>query len=377
MKIVIVTGPFFSVPPGRCGAVERAWFDLAKAFAAKKHQVWVLASGEADLPEREIVEGVRVLRLSRWTASRSLAWNILKDGMYCVDVLRQLPRADVVVSNTFVLPFLALLAKRRVRRFVVSVGRAPKGQFRWYARLGVDRFAAVSRAMRTALEQECPRIANRVCVLPYPIDLEAFRPAAFRPANESSRTILYAGRVHPEKGIALLIAAFRRLDPARRSLRLIIQGAHRTEDGGGGEAYLEKLKLRARGLPIEFRPSVSGRRVFAETLGEANVFCYPSLAEKGESFGVAPLEAMACGTVPVVSALECFREFVEPGITGLVFDHRDPQRVTNLARALRQVLDSQEECRRMAEAGIARAQDFATPAVADRYLADFRELLDQ
>jgi glycogen synthase len=39
------------------------------------------------------------------------------------------------------------------------------------------------------------------------------------------------------------------------------------------------------------------------------------VAETGEAFGVAPIEAMAYGCAPLVSNLACFRDFIEDGVT--------------------------------------------------------------
>jgi glycosyltransferase involved in cell wall biosynthesis len=46
------------------------------------------------------------------------------------------------------------------------------------------------------------------------------------------------------------------------------------------------------------------------------MFVYPCLAEQGETFGLAPLEAVACGAVPIVSDLSCFGDFITPGVNG-------------------------------------------------------------
>jgi glycosyltransferase involved in cell wall biosynthesis len=55
---------------------------------------------------------------------------------------------------------------------------------------------------------------------------------------------------------------------------------------------------------------------------KASIFVYPSVAEKGETFGLAPLEAMAWGCVPVVSDLRCFKDFIIHERNGLIFNHR-------------------------------------------------------
>jgi glycosyltransferase involved in cell wall biosynthesis len=110
---------------------------------------------------------------------------------------------------------------------------------------------------------------------------------------------------------------------------------------------------------------------------KADLFCYPSLAERGETFGVAPLEAMATGLVPVVSDLACFRDFLAAGVNGVVFDHRAPDAARRLAGALDGLLADPAARREMGTRAAERAAAYSLPRVADLYLADFAEMLDR
>ena len=62
------------------------------------------------------------------------------------------------------------------------------------------------------------------------------------------------------------------------------------------------------------------------------------MAEKGEAMPVAPLEAMANGCVPLVSKLDCFRDYISDGTNGFVFDHRGSARDSDLTERLSAVL---------------------------------------
>jgi glycosyltransferase involved in cell wall biosynthesis len=128
-------------------------------------------------------------------------------------------------------------------------------------------------------------------------------------------------------------------------------------------------------LPLEIAPPVYDREALRREICAATLYAYPSVAEKGESFGVAPLEAMACGHAPVVSALACFRDFLEDGRTGLVFDHRAEDAVQQLAQCLKRQLDNPTEHRAMAQSAATIAQRFSVDAIAEQYLADFQSLL--
>ena len=113
---------------------------------------------------------------------------------------------------------------------------------------------------------------------------------------------------------------------------------------------------RARlGGRLEFVPPVFDRTELARRYGALDVFCYPSLAAKGEGLSIAPIEAMAAGAVPVVSRLDCYRDLIVPGENGLQFDHERADAAQELAGLLESLLANPERRRALA----ARAQETA------------------
>src|SRR5207302_8451021 len=106
--------------------------------------------------------------------------------------------------------------------------------------------------------------------------------------------------------------------------KLMIVGPTEKKHGGGGDSYFATLKRAAEPAHdrIIFRGPVFDPIALSRELRSARLFVYPSLAEKGESFGLAPLEAMAHRCAVVVSNLDCFYYFIREGETGFVFDHR-------------------------------------------------------
>jgi len=371
MDIAIVTGPFLSVPPAPCGAVERIWFDLAKEFAARGHRVAILASGAEAMPRREERDGVRIDRALRLRSTKRIAVNLAKDAAYSLRTLVRVPKADVVVTNCFWLP--AMLAPlRRGTPVYVSVARVPKGQMGMYAATGVARLGAVSTAIARMIVEECPRAERIVGVVPNPIATDAFRPDPAR-RDPKVRTIVYTGRIHPEKGLPILLRAFRLLAPSRE-VRLRIVGPWRVEQGGGGEAFRDELQALGDGLPVCFEEPVFDRAALAAILQGADVYCYPSVAEKGEASPVAPLEAMGTGLVPVVSDLDQFRDYLVEGENGMSFDHRGPEAPKRLADKLALLLDDDALRARMGERAAATGARYSVAAVAEKYLEDFARL---
>ena len=369
MRITIVQGAFLPVPPIMGGAVEKVWHGLGQEFARRGHEVLHVSRRHPHLSTTETAGGVRHLRVSGFAQPRSLPLLKLKDLLFTLAVRRHLPPADIIVSNTFWLPLL--VRAPRYGRMVVHVARFPRGQMRHYRHVAC--LQTVSSAVARAIADELGGgHAPRLCVIPYPV---AHRAASLPAPTERTPTILYTGRVHPEKGLDLLLSAWRRAAPHLPGWKLRIVGPWRAEEGGAGAAYFELLKHEARGLPVDFVGPVFGAEALNHEYRSASIFVYPSLAARGETFGLAPLEAMAFGLPAIVSGLECFRDFVHPEQNGLVFDHDDGNAGGELAERIVRLADDHELRATLGAAAWADSASYTEAAVAEAYLAEFAALL--
>jgi glycosyltransferase involved in cell wall biosynthesis len=373
MRISIVTGFFLPVPPIRGGSTEKIWFRLAREFSAAGHQVTFLSRQWPGFADREVVDGITHIRVAGASHSRSLAVNLWHDLWWGVRVARALPPADVVICNTVTLPVWLRRVRPAAGRVIAVLARMPKGHGRAYG--NVDLLLSLSDAVSARLRAENPRLASRIRPFPYPIDWTRHARAAAKAIAPAPLTIGYVGRIHPEKGIALLLAAAARL-AARPDLphwRIELVGPWTVPEGGGGEPF------RA-GLSAKFAPILGDRLTFAgpefdlerlaSRYGRMDVFCYPSTAESGETFGVAIAEAMAAGCAPVVSQLACFGDLVRDGDTGVTFYQAGADAEVQLADALARLLSGAALRRTIAARAQEHVRRFDYPIVA-------RALLDQ
>jgi len=373
MRITIVIGPFYPVPPVLGGAVEKVHLLLAGAYRAAGHEVTMISRRYKNFADDEVVDGIRHIRIRSTDRSSSLAVNLLLDFFYAVRVAWALPPADVTITNAFFLPLL--LPHRCAGKIYVQVGRYPKGQMWLYSR--ADRLQAVSQAVGHALARQVPWLKRKIVVIPYAIPERYFSQPA---DSRREPVVLYVGRIAREKGIELLIEGFARLQrhgDAAKGWRLRIIGPHAVAQGGDGAEYLAQLQALAQrlGVACEFLGPIFDQDALIGEYRRGGVFVYPSLAEAGESLGLAPLEAMASGCAAIVSDLRCFDDFVEDGVTGLRFDHRGADPADALAVQLARLIGSPEFLHRIAEAGRGMAGNFRTSAIARRMLDDFKSLL--
>lgn len=369
MKITIVQGAFLPVPPLRGGAIEKIWLALGQEFVRRGHEVTHLSRRFPGLANEETLEGVRHLRVPGHDAPRSLLALKFFDLLYSLRVVRRLPPADVLVTNTFWLP--ALVRSEKFGKLYVHVARYPRGQMRFYGHAA--RLQTVSQPILQAIRDEAPALADRVRCIPNPVRV----PRALTPSVPRRQEMLFVGRVHPEKGIHLLIEALRRL-PAEilAGWRLVIVGPSAANAGGGGEDYETRLRKLAHPLGdlVEWIGPVFDAARLDEFYARAALFIYPSIAEQGETFGVAPLEAMAGGCPALVSNLACFRDFLDEDMDGFVFDHRAEDPVRALAEKIATLLNAPEKLATAGASALRKAADFSVERVASLYLADFQSL---
>jgi len=370
VKITIVQGGALPIPPVRGGAVEKVWFSLGREFAKRGHEVTHISRTFSELPSEQWLEGVHHVRVKGFELSSRRYIALWRDLGYAARVLHVLPRADILVTNSPVLPLL--IRTSQFGALYVHVARYPKRQMRFYGH--ASRIQTVSQAAAEAIISQDPKIGGKVRVIPYPLPSAICTLDVAASWQERNKQILYVGRVHPEKGVHLLIDAFKLLvQSGVHGWRLIVVGPWAAAQGGGGEGYYQSL--RARRAPVVDMVNLLGPIFDPDVLAihyrHAKLFVYPSLAEYGEAFGLAPLEAMAQGCPPLVSTLACFQDFIENGRSGFIFNHRADRPEEELYRTLKTILSSDQELMSVAVRSHEVSLIYQSVNIAEIYLKDF------
>lgn len=165
---------------------------------------------------------------------------------------------------------------------------------------------------------------SKVCYLG--IDSELFRPADVH----KERMVIGLGAIYFGKRVDRAIRALATIEESKRPKLLWLGNV-------GGTAYLDQMNDLARelGVSVEFRVGVPDEEI-VEELSRASVMIYtPQL----EPFGMAPLEANACGTPVVAIAEGGVRETIIPGINGFLVNDDNPQ---ELGDSIIRLLDNPE-----------------------------------
>ena len=184
-------------------------------------------------------------------------------------------------------------------------------------------------ASLVSLYDACP---DNVFVVAPGVDLQTFSPGSGKSAARIKLNIApdaimltFVGRIQPHKGPDVLLRAVAEMvthSPyLKAKLAVVIMGGA----SGSGVNELEKLKVLAKFLKIEdvthFVAPVK-RDELANWYRASDLVCVPSYSE---SFGLVALEAQACGTPVVATAIGGLRTAVSDGISGSLVDGHDPK----------------------------------------------------
>ena len=257
--------------------------------------------------------------------------------------------------------------------------RARAGEMESERRLSVEaRLADRADAMVVSTQDEKDDLVrlyqahpHKVWVTPPGVDLDLFRPSDKAEARrtlglDGAKVILYVGRLEPLKGLDILLNAVALLEDDSET-RLLIVG------GGPGDDELGRLKQLASDHGIQGRVTFTGavrQTDLPDYYNAADVFVLPS---HYESFGLAALEAMACGTPVVASRVGGLKTFIESGRTGYLIPWRCPE---PFAHRLEMLLDSPALRDMMGKAARTKALEMSWSGVADRIGGFYSTLLD-
>lgn len=352
------TSPLEQAGIGDAGGMNVYVLESAKRIAESGVKVDIFTrANRPDLPEKvAIAEGVNVIHLEAGPYGK-----VTKDELpsqicalmssYLRYELQQVPNYyDLVHSHYWISGQLGWLVSERygiplihtmhtmakVKNQALAEGEAPEPQSR---AIGEEQVVKASSALiaNTASEaaslvslyDACP---DNVFVVSPGVDLRTYKVNGGKSVarerlkmSQDQLLLLFVGRIQPHKGPEVLIRAVAEMvqhtPTLRGKLRAVIMGG----PSGNGSTEPERLEGLARFLGvremIQFVPPVPHEEL-SDWYRAADLVCVPSYSE---SFGLVALEAQACGTPVVATAVGGLRAAVADGISGVLVDGHNPK----------------------------------------------------
>src|SRR5213078_3258989 len=193
--------------------------------------------------------------------------------------------------------------------------------------------------------------------------------------------LLFVGRITRQKGIMDLVRAISFMD---RDFQIVLCAAAPDTPEIAEEMKSAVDKARTKRSDIVWIDEMVDRKTATELYSHAAVFCCPSVYEP---FGIINLEAMACETPVVASAVGGIKEVVVDGETGFLvpleqmnespFEATNPEKFArDLAERVNDLMRNPELRKRFGEAGRKRAEEyFSWTKIAERTKALYGKLL--
>ena len=339
MRIGQIAPLFESVPPELYGGTERVVGWLTEELVRRGHDVTLFASGDSRTSARLISAVPRPLRLDP-DSPDALAAHVVELGQ----AFGRAPEFDVLHAHVDVLafPFSRLGA--------IPIVHTLHGRLDTPAIVhALSEFSdiplvSISDAQRTAVAHLDLRW---VATVPHGLPLDAI---PFSPAG--GRSLAFLGRISPEKGVRVAIEVAKRAGvPLRIAAKV----------DAPDRAYFEQIRPLLEHPLVEFVGEIGDDEKY-RFLGEARALLFP--IDWPEPFGLAMLEALACGTPVIARPYGSVPEIIRDGETGWIADTVD-----ELASAVKR-LDLIDRARCRADV----AARFSVATMADLYEAVYRRL---
>jgi len=225
---------------------------------------------------------------------------------------------------------------------------------------------------KAAIAEYCNIDSSKVSVIPPGVDLSRFRPMSQRQSREhlgygDEKNILFVGRLEPLKGLDHLFRAVASLENSESLTVSVVGGDENSQEKSRLQALADRMQLTTS---VRFIGSVSQDELPVH-YNAADVCVLPS---HYESFGLAALEAAACGRPVVASEVGGLPAIVKSGSTGYLVPAKQSD---IMAERLCELLNDDMLRSRMGSAARTHAESLGWERSADSLIASYRNLLPE
>lgn len=357
MKIALLS-PWF-LPD--TGGAERYAYELAVGLARRGHEVTVFAVTREGVPENlpDLVSFNKLFQRKKLPFVQTIAYNLFARWSIQFedfDVVHGtlMPASTVALSPGIGMADVPIVVTSHGTSLGEAKANNPNSLIDYAFKYGVhpgnivldniagrvaDRIIAISDHAERQL-RDVYRFGDKVTMIPHGVDTERFTPTdeCHPTVDESKLTVLTVGRLGPRKGIGLAIDAVAQTE----NIEFLIAGTGRRE---------KQLRERARRHGISDRVTFLGYVPDSELpalYSSADVF---TLTSRYEGFGLVLLEAMACRTPVIGTAVGGIPTVIDHEKTGFLV-----AREANLVAARLRQLRNSERRERMSKAAYEYAQ---------------------
>ena len=312
------------------GGVVQAVVDLCQAIAARGHQVTLATCDATDAHPQWLEGSGNYPRVVELPSSRLTKRLISRQGLQQYrEIAQQVDLAHLHIPWRQTNLQLSRILRQESLPYIVTIhgmlddwsmqqGALKKRAYLKLAGRSLFQHATAvhftAKAERDQAEQWIP-VGDRAVIQCYALDLTAYDPLpgsgpalkAFPQISQEKKKVLFLSRLHPKKGVELLLGAAALLQKKRSDIQLLIAGP-------GEEGYVAKLNQMASDLGVSDMTHFLGMVKGSEKRSLYQLSDLFVLPTHQENFGLVLAEAMVCGT-PVVTTrgTDIWQELQEAG----------------------------------------------------------------
>lgn len=367
IKSVLITSSLYKP---HFGGIETVIDKLTRQYQEQGVNVQVFTKQYPyELSEFERIDAIPIHRIRRPISEAdfiaSTEWieanerQLRSDVVHIVGVRRPLPLHALMMSRLWGVPFVASFAGGDLPN-----PDEPEACKVWREGVGIvpeslkqaDWLTTFSKSTRRLALETIPDLSD-IDIIYAGIELNEI--SKVEPYTPGFEYFVTARRLIHAKGIDVLIKAYHKAKNDLNNAKLLIVGE------GPEKGNLTKL-IAELGLEedIYLTGQASPTEVFSYMKGSIGHLC-PSRSEGG---GIVNFEAQAAGCIAIGSNVGGIPEYIEDGVTGLLFDSED---IDGLARTLIRVRKNQSEMAAIKQQAGIKIQGFDWKSIANRYLLGY------
>jgi glycosyltransferase involved in cell wall biosynthesis len=336
MKIVQTPVRFYPF----IGGVENYVYYSAREMVKLGHQVTVVCANEPYTKKEEIIDGIKVKRLSYFG---KIANTNITPGMPLALLKEEFDIIHTHIPTPWSADWSNIVSKLKKKPLVITYHNDIIGD-------GVSSHIASfynSTALKSLLNnadriiitqpnylQSSPyleKYEDKIDVIPNGVDVEKFKPVD---VDKNKNTIFFLSLLdefHKYKGLDYLLKALQQVKKVIPDVKLIIGGKGVLLD------YYSKMANDMGLNNVEFHGFIPDEKI-AEYYSRSSVFVLPSISSKQEGFGIVALEALACETPVISTEIVGVASDVKKSKSGIIVP---PMDVDELAGAIIKVLNDE------------------------------------
>ncbi|EBO9259271.1 lipopolysaccharide N-acetylglucosaminyltransferase [Salmonella enterica] len=341
-KIIFTVTPIFSIPPRSAAAVETWMYQVAQRTNIPNRIACIKNEGYSDFLKVNDHCSVHRIGFSRLYKRLFQKWTRLDPLPYSQRILN-IAKDFNVTDDSVIIVHNSIKLYRQIRK------RAPNAKMVMHMHNafepdGLDqnvKMIVPSLFLKNHYQAYLPNAD--VAIVPNGIDLDAYQKNVV-PLQKSDlgitserKTIFFAGRISPDKGVTLLLQAFEQLLKERNDIELVVVGDYMSKSKGEKAAYQREVRELAERLKPHCRMvgGVTPEEIY-NYYSLADLVVIPSQFQ--EPFCMVAIEAMGAGKPVLVSTRGGMTEFVKEGDTG--FHLQEPMTPETIARDINKALAS-------------------------------------